>query len=80
MNFDAMFDTLMEMIQELPNTIAKIPAKVKKGMAILAEALTGRSCEKCDHFAKGSCWHPDFETRDKCTTGIRPVGFKKREE
>ena len=54
--------------------------KLKKIIAAIVEALTGRRCEKCEHYAKGSCWHPDFETRDKCITSIRPVGYKRKEE
>ena len=53
---------------------------LKKIIADIVEALTGRSCKKCEHYAKGSCWHPDFETRDKCITSIRPVGFKRKGE
>ena len=50
--------------------------KLKRRIAAIVEALTGRRCKKCEHYAKGSRWHPDFETRDKCITGIRHVGYK----
>lgn len=57
----------------------KIAHKAKEVAAVLLETVTGRSCEKCDHYAKGSCWHPDLDTRDDCMTRLWPKGYKKRE-
>lgn len=77
-----LFDTIVEWAQNLPKTIRaaawRLATRAKLAAAIVAETLTGRCCEKCDHYAKGSCWHPDFKTRDECMTSLRPVGYKKR--
>lgn len=71
----------MEFIHDLKEAVAEIAHKIayrsKQAAAVVAEC--GRRCEKCEHYAKGSCWHPDFETRDKCITSIRPVGYKRKE-
>lgn len=77
-----LFDPIVELIQDVTRSICAaarwLAQRVKLGAAIVAETLTGRCCEKCDHYAKGSCWHPDFKTRDECMTSLRPVGYKKR--
>ncbi len=77
-----LFKDLAEMIQDLTKSICdaavRLARRAKLAAAIVAEALTGRCCEKCEHYAKGSCWHPDFKTRDECMTSLRPVGYKKR--
>lgn len=55
-----------------------IAARLRLAVGRLFEIITGRSCETCDHYAKGSCWHPDFDTRDDCMTSLRPIGYKQR--
>lgn len=78
-----MIDGIVEFVTDIVELVCKIARVTAQGIklatAVVVEALTGRRCEKCEHYAKGSCWHPDFETRDRCITSIRPVGFTRKE-
>ena len=67
-------------MKTLLNIIDRVANKIRLLAAVIVEALTGRVCESCKHFAKGSCWHPDVETRDDCETSIFPVGYEPMEE
>lgn len=72
-------ENIMNITARLCKVFRKAAQGVKLATAVVVETMTGRRCEKCEHYAKGSCWHPDFETRDRCITSVRPVGYTRKE-